>query len=321
LVVNSSQLGDVLAGRVDDVSMSDVKNLFALAGQSDNTGIQFILGNSDTVESTDPYQVDITQAAERATVLAGSALAATTVINGANNTFSITIDGELSGTLTLNDGSYSRQEIADHLEELINSADDLMGRSVAVNLESDTLRITSEAYGSNSQVTIGSGTALGDLGFAGTETDDGLDVAGKFVVDGVDETATGTGRLLVGDASNEHTAGIQLKVTLTSSQLQAGTDANLTITRGIASQLDQEIDGLLDSVSGQIKVANDGFEDRIEYIDASIERLNELFAARQASLQKQFVALEMAMNQLQNSTSFALTQLASIASTNTNSSK
>jgi len=309
LVVDSSQLQDVLAGRVDDVSMSDVKDLFALTGQSDNTGIRFLLGGPDTKESTDPYQVDITQAAERASIVAGTALGATTVIDGANNTLTVTVDGEVSGTVTLSEGSYSRQEMADHLQEAINADDELASRSVKVNLESDKLRITSDAYGSNSEVTIGWGTALGTLGFDGTETDHGLDVVGKFIVDGVDETANGTGRLLVGDAANEHTAGIQLEVTLTSSQLQAGSDANLTVTRGIGSKLELVIDQLLDPVSGRIETINDGFDDRIESIETEVERLNELFVSKQQSLIEQFAALESALSRLQTTSSFLSTQL------------
>jgi len=313
LVINSSQMEDVLAGRVDGVSMSDVKALFALTGKSDNTGVQFLLGGTDTKESTVPYEVDITQAAERASVLATKNLKNNTNIDASNNNLTVTIDG-LSSTLTFATGTYTRQELADHLEEVINADVELGNRSVTVTLEDNKLRITSDSYGSNSGVTIESGTALDDLEFDAGQTDQGQDVAGKFIVDGADETANGTGQLLVGDSSNDNTSGIQVRVTLTGGQIQAGSEANLTITRGIASSLDRLMGDMLDPVTGQLKTISDGFNDRIESIDGSIERVNELIDARRDALIEEFAGLEVTISQLQTTSSFLAAQLTSLVS-------
>jgi len=314
LVINSSQLEDVLAGRVDGVSMSDVKALFALTGKSDNTGVQFLLGGTDTKESTVPYEVDVTQAAERATITATSALATSTIIDGSNDSFTITVDGKLSGSLTLVHGTYTRQELADHLDAVIDADAELGNRSVTVSLQSNALKITSDVYGSHSEATIGAGNALATLGFGGSETDQGQDVVGKFIVDGAEEMAKGTGQLLVGDSSNDNTAGLQVRVTLTSGQIQAGSEANLTITRGIASSLDRIMGDMLDPVTGQLKTISDGFNDRIESIDSSIERVNELIDARRDALIEEFAGLEVTISQLQTTSSFLAAQLTSLAS-------
>jgi len=312
LVVDSSQLEDALEGRVDGVSMSDVKALFALTGTSDNGGVQFILGTSDTEESTTPYQVDVTQAAERASITATSMLAASTVIDGSNDTLTITIDGQLSGSLTLVQGTYTRQELADHLEAVINADEELGSRSVTVTLQSDALKITSDVYGSQSEATIGTGNALATLGFSGSETDQGQDVVGKFIVDGVDETADGTGQLLIGDSDNENTANLQVRVTLTGGQILAGAEANLTVTRGLASSLDRILEDMLDPVTGQLQTIDDGFDDRIESIDEDIERVNDLIDARRESLIEEFAGLEVTISQLQTTSNFLAAQLTNL---------
>jgi len=314
LVINSSQLEDALAGRVDGVSMSDVKAVFALTGTSDNGGVQFLLGSTDTKESTVPYEVDISQAAERATIVATNALAASTIIDGSNDTLTITVDGELSGSLTLAHGTYTRQELADHLDAVIDADEELGSRSVTVTLQSNALKITSDAYGSHSEATIGAGNALTTLGFGGSETDQGQDVAGKFIVDGAEETATGTGQLLVGDSSNDNTAGLQVRITLTGGQIQAGSEANLTITRGIASSLDRILGDMLDPATGQLKTIGDGFDDRIETIDEGIDRVNELIDSRRNALIEEFAGLEVTISQLQTTSNFLAAQLTSLVS-------
>ena len=319
LVVDSARLDDVLSGRDPTVTSLDLQRLFALTGESTNPGIRFLGGSTRTEVSAAGYQVDISQAAERATVTAPNALASSIVIDNTNNTIQFTIDGRASSTLTLASGTYTRQELADHLEALINNDEELAGRSVSVTLEGDALKITSNSYGYSSEVTVGSGTALATLGFAGSESDRGQDVVGKFIVDGVDEPARGSGQLLIGDADNAHTADLQLRVSLTGSQVQAGVDGTVTVTRGIASRLDQVLGDLLDPVTGQVKTVNDGFDSRIESIDAAVDRLNELFESRREALLAQFAALESAINELQTTSSLLANQLTLLTNRNSQS--
>ena len=312
LSVDTSKLDAALAGNVDGTTLNDIHRLFALDGITDNGGVTFVLGSTRTKESA--YQVDIRQAAERASIAATNELAASTVVDASNDTFTITVDGKLSETLTLTHGTYTRQQLADHLESVINSESSLAGRQVSVSLSNNRLVVTSDVFGSSSQVAIGTGNALAALGFDGTEQDTGQDVVGAYLVDGVEETATGTGRLLIGTAENENTADLQVRVTLTQSQVQSGADANLTVTRGIAARLDQILSSVLDPVTGRIKAINDSFDGEIESIEASIERQNEFFEAQQQSLVAQFVALESTISELQSTGNFLAAQLAAIGS-------
>ena len=311
LEVNEARLSDALSGRINGVSFRDVRRLFALSGESTIGGVQFVTGGVRTKASTDPYQVDISQAADRATILATSTLSAITTLNSTNNSLSITVDGKASGTITLAEGSYTRLGLAQELESKINGSDALAGRRIHVRLKADALAMTSESFGSASEVTIGSGTALAALGFSGTESDKGQDVVGKFIVNGVDEPAVGTGQFLIGSATNPNTADLQVRVTLSGSQVGDGAEADLTVTRGLASQLDLVLNRLLDPVDGRIKTVNDGFQRRIDDIDQNIERQNVSLESRRQSLLRQFVAMERIVGQLRNTGDFLAAQLVS----------
>jgi flagellar hook-associated protein 2 len=313
LAVNSGKLDDALNGRIAGVDLEDVRRLFALGGESSNNGIDFVLGSSRTNETKVGYEIDVTQAAERATITGTNSISASTVIDSSNDSFTITINSKQSEPLTLTAGTYDRQQLADLVESVISAAPDLQGRSVSVAVDNDALRITSDIYGNRSEITIGTGTALADLGFAGTESDFGQDVVGKFIADGVEETTIGSGRLLIGDRENANTGDLQVRVQLSSAQVTSGADAVLTVTRGLASRLDKVLESFLDPVDGRVKTINDGFDERVEDIQASIQRSNEIFQERQKSLLREFIALETAVSQLQSTGNLLSAQLGAFA--------
>ena len=176
----------------------------------------------------------------------------------------------------------------------------------------DALTITSQSYGNSSEISSLSGSAISDLGFDGSETGQGKDVAGSFIVDGVVETATGSGRILVGDSDNENTADLQIRVTFDSSQVGPGVEAELVVSRGITSQIDKYFSDLLDPDTGTIKTANEDFDLRIESLEASIGRVNAISEAKTQYLIEQFAALERVLSELQTTSSFLSSQLASI---------
>ena len=124
----------------------------------------------------------------------------------------LTIDGK-SVSVNLTDGTYNPQALAQMLEGAINGSSDLNGRHVAVGVQNGALSITSNTYGSTSQVAVGTGTANTPLGLTAGQGAQGRDVAGSFVVDGKTEAATGSGQLLTGVAGNANTDGMEVRVT------------------------------------------------------------------------------------------------------------
>lgn len=313
LQFDQSKLQDALNGEIDGVDADDVKKLFSLGGESTNSGISFLLGSSRTKGSGTGYGVDITQAAEQASITGTTNLAASTVITSSNRTLTLDLDGK-STTVTLTAGTYTAQQLADHLESVINDAEDLPGREIKVALNGSRLVLTSASYGSSSKVAITGGTAVTDLGLTTSLTDTGRDVVGSFIVDGQTEVAVGRGRVLSGDPENENTADLQVQVTLTPSQVGSGIEGSLTVTRGFASSLEQVLGDLLDVEDGLLASIDDGFTDQLDSIQASIDRQKATFDRQKASLLTQFQALETAISQMQSTGNYLSSQLANLPS-------
>lgn len=314
LEFNQSKLEEILQGRDPSIHAGDLRRLFSLSGESSHASVRFLTGSSRTTASTDPYQVDITQAAERASVVAATALTGSVTIDDLNNTVRLTIDGADSGDLTLSAGTYTPQDFANHLEAVINAAPSLAGRNVAVSLTGGAIKLTSATYGTQSEVTIGTGSANATLGFAGGEADYGQDVAGTFLVNGQSESATGRGQLLTGNSDNPFTADLQVRVSLTSADVVAGPEADLTVTRGLAARLDQTLNSLLDPVTGRLKTISDGFDETIASLQQSIDRQTAEFTRQRESIVQEFIALETAISELNTTSSFLAAQLAGLSS-------
>ncbi|QDT53796.1 Flagellar hook-associated protein 2 [Caulifigura coniformis] len=312
LEFDATKLGKVFAGEMPGVTANDVKRLFALDGVSSNGGIEFMLGSSKTAAPANGIQVDITQAAERAAVTATNSIGTSIVIDGTNDTLAAKLDGRTATDITITHGTYTRAELASALEAALNSHEAFSGRIASVGLAGDKLTIQSDAYGSVSQVAMTGGTAAAALGFSGAETSTGKDVAGTFIIDGQEELATGNGRLLQARSGNANTDGLQIRVSLTTSQVVSGVDGTITITHGVGARLDQTLGKMLDATTGRIKIVNDGFDDKLKALQTAIDRQNDFFDQQEKKLNDQFIALETTISALQTTATYLSAQLAGI---------
>lgn len=310
LSLNESRLRSVLTGQVEGVTAADAARLMALGADSTHGKVSFVVGSVRTGDGS--VQVDITAAAEQASITAADPPAALITIDGTNDSFSLVVDGKASSDLKLTHGTYTVEQIAAELESKINGDAMLRGGDVNVTVDNGVLGITSLKYGSDSEVKLLSGTAYTSLGFSGTETDTGVDVAGVFIVNGKQEKATGRGTILEGDQDNKYTADLQVRVTLDPSEVVDGPEATLNVTRGLASRLDKLIGDLSDPETGQIKTINQRYEQTDASIQKSIDRLNAQFEAQKQRLIAEFSALESAVNDLQTSSSFIASQLSGL---------
>ncbi|MFN9718829.1 MAG: flagellar filament capping protein FliD [Planctomycetota bacterium] len=320
LVLNKSKLEDILNGDVEGVDATDVRNLFALHGESSNSGMSFLVGSARTKPSppNQPYQIDITQAAEQASITAGTAPGVSTVIDSTNRHLEVSLDGK-TATLSLTEGTYTAQQLADHLESVINESPDLAGRDVTVSLNSGKLQVTTVSYGVSSEVEIVSGSAISALGFTAGQTDNGRDVAGSFLVGGKTEPAIGRGRVLVGNPDNENTADLQVQVTLSSGQVVAGVEGTIAVSRGLTSSLDQVLGKMLDTENGILNSVDEGFDGQLDNLQDAIDRQTKLFDIQKQSILQQFQALETAISQMNATSSYLGGQLASLPSLNAGS--
>lgn len=312
LTVNSTQLERAINGGISGVNSADLRHLFAIDGQGTNGGVTFLFAGSKTKESLTPYQVNVTQAAEQAAVAGRTAIAESTVIDDTNDTLKFNLDG-VETTVTLAHGTYSRNQLADQVEAVMNGSKDVAGRTVSVGLDaSNQMTITSDSYGKSSRVTVYASSAVSSLGFLGGESDLGEDVAGHFIVNGKVEAATGSGRTLTGNAGNSNTDGLQVRVSLSASQVNDGIEGTISITRGIASRLNALIDGMIDTKKGMLTSLNKSFQDQLDSIQSTLTNQQAAFDKQKDQLTARFAAMESALQKLQSTSTLLGSQLQSI---------
>ncbi len=140
LSLDSTTLSQALSGQLPGVTYANVKQLFALVGQSSNNGVQFLLGTDNTQASATPYQLNITQAATQGSIASSQALNSTTSIGSGTNTLILDVNGQTSDPLTLATGNYTPQQIVEQLQNLINNDAALSGNQVVVSLNGGLCR-------------------------------------------------------------------------------------------------------------------------------------------------------------------------------------
>jgi flagellar hook-associated protein 2 len=314
LKIDESKLSDKLAE-----DWEAVRSLFSKSGLSSAKGISFVSASADTVSSETGYDVQITRAATQG-YLQGKAIvdpeaSALTLVEG-QNTLTITADGVTSDALTLAAKTYSSgAELALELQTKIDNDENLSGRNLAVEFVGDGatghLKITSSAYGSSSTVSVEaglSGSAADLLGLSGAASVNGLDVEGTIG----GEAATGRGQILTGDDDNAHTAGLVLRVELTEADLVPGIEGTVTYTQGVAAALDTELDLLTNAQSGFLAARRKGLEAQIADLTDQIERFDARLLIRREALLKKFLAMEEAIGQFQNQSSYLTSAIAAL---------
>jgi flagellar hook-associated protein 2 len=293
LTFDSAKLSAALDGQ-GGVTAGDVKKLFAVSGQSDGPGVEFVLGSSKTKPSAAAgYQVNVTAPATRAVVVSGSP-PGNVVITPANNMLQLRVNGLLASGVTLTPGTYTPDSLVAMLQQRVNAAPSLDGNSVSVGLDSNgKIRLASQQYGGSSSVEMVDGTALAALGFTAGQRATGTNVAGEFVAGGVIEKATGAGQVLTGAGGNPNTDGLQVR-----SNLSAPGSATVTVGQGLAGRLNAVLSKYMDGTTGRFKAVNDTYARQAEDIDKTIERQNTQMASKTADLEAKFAAMETAVNRL-----------------------
>jgi flagellar hook-associated protein 2 len=299
LVLDEGKLTAALSG-ASGTAPADFKRLFALSGTSDNPGVAFSIGTNKTRPSGgSPYVVEVTAAATRAVVIATGPPNGTVVITPANNALQIKLNNLISLGISIDSGTYTLTDLAalaSQIQLKINSQPETGTNLVSVALNGDgKFQITSQLFGSSAAIAVTGGSAAADLGFAGTESASGTNVAGRFLVGGVPEAATGAGQVLSGKAGNANTEGLQVRATVTSPDT-----ANVTVSQGLASRLNSVLDKYLNANTGKLKSINDQFAAQTADLDKTITRQNDILKAKTDELTLRFAALESTVSNLKN---------------------
>jgi flagellar hook-associated protein 2 len=279
-----------------------VVSLFAVSGTSADKQLGLSGSTAKTLEGA--YSVDISALALRSSVT-GSQTAGLTITAGVNDQISLQVDG-VSVNATLTPGAYaSAAQLAVEVQTRINAT---TGVSVAVQNAAGILSITSNSFGSSSNVTISGGNGAVNLLGAAPVSQAGQDVSGT--INGF--AATGSGQTLTAGAGSP-ADGLGIRVTGGAT----GPRGTFTYTEGFAKRIDTYLKQVLGD-SGQFTVRTDG-------INTSIKKLSD----RQASLElrmsdiekrylRQFSALDAMISSMNTTSAYLTQQLAALNSNKSN---
>jgi len=302
LVKDSVRFGAALNANADAVG-----RLFAMTGRSSDTLIRYT-GASPATAAGD-YAVTVSQLATQGR-LAGSAVSGPFTISATtNDSFTLTVDGVASGTITLSPGTYSGTELATALQTRINEDARLnansAGVAVTVTFDTDHFVIRSNRYGSASQVSAASGAAATVLGLAAATATAGVDIAGT--IGGI--PATGSGRSLTGTGTAE---GLALEVLGGS----VGARGTVAFARGIADRTNHFVESLL-GAQDAIATRTRGIQTRIGDVDDQRTQLTARLQQLEERYRAQFAALDSLVSTLQSTGTFLTQQFAALPGSGT----
>jgi flagellar hook-associated protein 2 len=260
-----------------------IMRLFAKAGQSTNSAIQFVGSTDKTTAKT--FQIDVTAPATKASVSGAQALQ----IGGLaqDEILAFTVD---DNTFTVN---LSAGDAIGTIVSKINARFSTEGVDLVAKSESGVLKIESQEYGSQAAFTVvsdrdGSTSTQTGIGTTLIETT-GTDVVGA--INGL--AATGTGQTLKGPTGSE-AEGLELLIDATSP-----TSGSITVTSGIADTMLSLLESYIDSDTGKITARQEGIADSISDLNDSIDRIESRIERDAERMRNQFLAMEKILSQYQ----------------------
>jgi len=286
--LDAAKLNGLLENQFDEVG-----NLFITAASASSAFVRFLGAGTDAVPGD--YAVEVTQAAELASVVGSAAIRNAGLQS--DETLTITINGtDVTVDLLKND------KIGD-VVDAVNAAFNAAGIQAVASDDAGSLRISTSEYGSNQTISVISTESTNpsgrQAGFDDTTptVGSGLDVVGK--INGID--ATGVGRTLTapdgGDAS-----GIALLITASAANVAAmgGDFGTLTFSNGLGQRIIGELSENTRTGDGRIDASQDIIDGQLRSLSDEILRLEERLSSREARLVRQFAAAERAISLLQS---------------------
>ncbi|MCP3979383.1 MAG: flagellar filament capping protein FliD [bacterium] len=279
LSVDTGELREQLETRFDSVV-----GLFRSGGTSSDSRVLFV--SSDATTEAGEYAVEISQAAEQASVVGDRDLSGGM---RRRDTLTITVGADVV------DVDLARDMTIGEVVDTVNAALESAGIAATAFDESGRLRITTDGFGSDQSITV---EATGNhAGFRRAPTNDlGQDVAGS--IGGV--AATGSGQTLTA-ADGESFAGLVLQITATADDIAAtsGQFGTISFTQGLTGRPIGELTEITRLGDGRIDSSQDRIDDQLRAIEDEITRIEERLVSREARLVRTFAAAEQAISSLQ----------------------
>ncbi|GLS89417.1 hypothetical protein GCM10007916_04840 [Psychromonas marina] len=302
LTLDAAKFAEVLKS-----DMPSVAEFFTASGGSTDPQISFDSNNSLTKPGS--YPVEVTQLATQGT-LTGADISGLTfpfTINDDNDSFTMRVDGYLSGDINLRQKSYaSIEDLATEMQSQINSDSNFVENKIKVSVVNDlgSLTVNSNRYGERSTVafTQVDSDFLSDLGFDVSGGVNGINAAGT--IDG--KPAYADGQYLLSEEGDS----TGMKLLIEGGAL--GPRGEVTYAEGLTKIMNNVLDGIIDlnisdsigdveSSDGMIDSKVDSLYKKIWSEEDKLETLNYRMDKLEARLFKSFNAMDMAVSNL-NST-------------------
>ena len=269
---------------------SSVKKLFVTSGTASDSEVSFVSAGTTTKPSATPYAINVTQAATTAQVTGASF--ATYATSGAPDTMSIadTATGA-NASITMANGDSIDTIVQRWNDAFVSNGMHLQAAKTAGN----QLQIVATDFGTTGGFDVSytpgaGGSGVSALGIA-AQNYTGLDVAGT--INGA--VATGKGQYLTG-ASGDDSAGLIVRYTGATAR-SAGT---LSMSLGVGGLSNQIATSLTTSNTGAIALEISQTQSGADNLNSQIASIQQQLATEQASLTKQFIAMESAMSSAQS---------------------
>ena len=277
-------------------NFEQVASLFAPQTSSTSSSVDVSIGSyaSKTVPGT--YSGSISTAPSKGSVIGDAAFAAfnTADTPAGDFSFSVTVDGTTSSSLTLSGDFTTAESLRAELQSLINNDDTLKEAKAFVDVivaPGGELQLVSREYGSASKVSFDATgadfAAQTGLSTASASTS-GVDVAGT--ING--ETAFGSGNVLLPKIDSDP-YGLNLTV-----KEGASGAFSITYSRGLAGELTSLIDSFL-SGSGIISTREENMNKQLDGIVDDQENLDRKMTIYESRLTEQYLAMERIIASLQ----------------------
>lgn len=273
-----------------------VRDFFVPKRSSDNAQITVRANSGASIPGT--YAVNITTNASKG-YLNGGAFDPGTVFpldtTGKDYSFKIKVNGAESASISLPTKTYaSAAEVAADLQTLVNADSTLKTAkasvAVAYNSVSNRFEFTSNDFGSASKVDISEvGADMDEFGLSVANGSAGVDVAGT--VDGV--AAFGYGNVLL-PALGSKAEGLSMFIA------PGATSANITFSRGFATQFSSMLDNYTKSSNGLIKNRETNITKDLEKVKDDEKVMDRRAESYRARLQAQFAAMESIVRSLKS---------------------
>ena len=296
LTIDDSVLSSALSSNLQSVAQ-----LFTASGTPTDTDVTYLNASANTQPGQ--YSVFISSLATQGQ-LSGDAILEPITVDGSNETISISVNN-VPVSITLNQGSYTGTELAQELQNRINtnSTLQLAGASVSVSFDIDHLEINSNIYGSNSKVTVSSDYA--DFGLNTSSTiSTGTDVVGS--IGGLPAKGEGQNLTGTGDA-----AGLKLLITGT----DIGESGRVNYSLGYAANLTNLLTNMLSS-TGIVANKTSSLQSQVDSIGEERLKLDKRVSVIEERYRRQFVNLDVLLGGLQATSNYLSQQLESIPEIN-----